>query len=75
MRKDGTEFPAELAIIRINQEGPAFFTGQLRDLTEQKRVQTEMVRSEERFRRLFDSNTIGIAIADLDSNNVEANNA
>src|SRR5438128_546887 len=45
MRRDGTEFPAELAITRINQEGPAFFTGQLRDLTEQKRVQTEMLRS------------------------------
>ena len=48
MRRDGTEFPAELAITRINQEGPAFFTGQLRDLTETKRLQTEMLRSEER---------------------------
>jgi two-component system cell cycle sensor histidine kinase/response regulator CckA len=75
MRGDGTEFPAELAITRIGQEGPAFFTGQLRDLTEQKRVQTEMGRSEERFRRLFDSNTIGIAIADLAGNTVEANDA
>jgi PAS domain S-box-containing protein len=74
-RKDGTEFPVELAITRINQEGPAFFTGQLRDLTETKRVQTEMLRSEERFRRLFDSNTIGIAIADLAGNTVEANDA
>jgi two-component system, cell cycle sensor histidine kinase and response regulator CckA len=75
MRRDGTEFPAELAITRINQEGPAFFTGQIRDLTEQKRVVTEMLRSEERFRRLFDSNTIGIAIADLTGNTVEANDA
>jgi PAS domain S-box-containing protein len=34
-----------------------------------------MLRSEERFRRLFDSNTIGIAIADLNGNTVEANDA
>ncbi len=75
IRRDGTEFPAELAITRINQEGPAFFTGQLRDLTEQKQVQTEMLRSEERFRKLFDSNTIGIAIADLQGRTLEANDA
>jgi PAS domain S-box-containing protein len=75
MRQDGTEFPAELAITRISQEGPAFFTGQIRDLTEQKRVLTEMLRSEERFQKLFDSGTIGIAIADLDGNTVEANDA
>jgi two-component system cell cycle sensor histidine kinase/response regulator CckA len=75
MRRDGTEFPAELAIARINQGGPPFFTGQIRDLTEQKRVQNEMLESEERFRRLFDSNTIGIAIADLSGNTLEANDA
>jgi PAS domain S-box-containing protein len=34
-----------------------------------------MLRSEERFRKLFDSNTIGIAIADLNGNTLEANDA
>jgi two-component system, cell cycle sensor histidine kinase and response regulator CckA len=75
MRKDGSEFPAELAIARINQGGPPFFTGQIRDLTEQKRVQNEMLKSEERFRVLFDSNTIGIVVADLSGNTLEANDA
>jgi two-component system cell cycle sensor histidine kinase/response regulator CckA len=75
MRKDGTEFPVELAITRINREGAPFFTGQIRDLTEQKRVQKEMVQSEERFRKLFDANTIGIVIADLSGKTLEANDA
>ena len=75
MRRDGTEFPAELAITRINREGPPFFTGQIRDLTEQKRVQKEMLRSEERFRRLFDSNSIGITISNLSGDLLETNDA
>ncbi len=75
MRRDGSEFPAELSITRINREGPAVFAGEIRDLTEQKRVQLEMRRSEERFRKLFDSNTIGIVIADLNGNTLEANDA
>jgi two-component system, cell cycle sensor histidine kinase and response regulator CckA len=75
MRRDGTEFPAELAITRINREGPPFFTGGIRDLTEQKRVQKEMLQSEERFRKLFDANTIGIVIADLSGKTLEANDA
>jgi two-component system cell cycle sensor histidine kinase/response regulator CckA len=75
MRKDGSEFPAELSISRINREGPPFFTGEVRDLTEQKRIQKEMLKSEERFRKLFDANTIGIVIADLSGNTLEANDA
>jgi two-component system cell cycle sensor histidine kinase/response regulator CckA len=75
MRQDGTEFPAELAITRINQGGASFFTGHLRDLTEQRRVQQDVLKSEERFRKLFESNTIGIVIADLSGKTLEANDA
>ncbi len=34
MRKDGTEFPAEIAVNRVNQAGPPVFTGFVRDVTE-----------------------------------------
>jgi two-component system cell cycle sensor histidine kinase/response regulator CckA len=43
------------------------------DVTDRKRAEKEMHRSEERFRRLFESNTIGIAVADLSGVIVEAN--
>ena len=42
---DGHEFPVELAITRISLDGPASFTGYLRDITERKRSEEELRRS------------------------------
>jgi PAS domain S-box-containing protein len=46
MRADGSEFPVELAITRIPMDGPPSFTGYLRDITERKRAEEELRRSE-----------------------------
>jgi PAS domain S-box-containing protein len=46
VRADGSEFPIELAISRIPLEGPPSFTGYLRDITERKRAERELRRSE-----------------------------
>ncbi len=46
VRADGREFPVELAITRIPLEGPPSFTGYLRDITERKRAEQELRRSE-----------------------------
>ncbi|MGZ6988889.1 MAG: PAS domain S-box protein, partial [Thermoanaerobaculia bacterium] len=45
------------------------------DVTERRRAEGEMRKSEERFRRLFDSNTIGISVADLSGRILESNDA
>ncbi|MGZ4962313.1 MAG: PAS domain S-box protein [Limisphaerales bacterium] len=42
MRKDGTEFPAEMALTPIQIEGGPIFTGYLRDITERKRAEKAM---------------------------------
>jgi PAS domain S-box-containing protein len=42
MRADGSEFPVELAITRINLPGPPMFTGYLRDITERKQAEEEL---------------------------------
>jgi PAS domain S-box-containing protein len=42
MRADGSEFPVELAITRINLPGRPTFTGFLRDITERKRIEAEL---------------------------------
>ena len=42
MRSDGTTFPVELTITRIDVPGPPTFTGYLRDITERKAVEREL---------------------------------
>jgi PAS domain S-box-containing protein len=46
VRADGSEFPVELAVTRIPLEGPPSFTGHLRDITERKRAEQELRRSQ-----------------------------
>jgi len=42
MRADGSEFPVELAITRNPEDGPASFTGVLRDITERRRAEAQL---------------------------------
>jgi PAS domain S-box-containing protein len=45
MRADGSEFPIELAITRISGDGPALFTGYMRDITKRKQSEEQVRRS------------------------------
>lgn len=45
MRRDGTEFPAELFIARLDGTPSVLFTGYLRDLTELRSVQDDLRRT------------------------------
>jgi two-component system cell cycle sensor histidine kinase/response regulator CckA len=47
----------------------------LQDITDRRFAEAEMRRSQERFRRLFESNTIGITVADLRGKIMESNDA
>jgi PAS domain S-box-containing protein len=42
LRSDGTEFPIELAITRIQGDGLPRFTAYLRDITQEKKAKTEL---------------------------------
>lgn len=77
---DGREIPVELAITRISQDGPAVFTGHLRDITERKRnedalrmAHAQVVRSEERWRSVFENSAVGVALTDLDGRFIATN--
>ncbi|MCI0461774.1 MAG: PAS domain S-box protein [Gemmataceae bacterium] len=50
-RADGSEFPIELAITRIAIEGVPIFTAYLRDVTERKRAEAEILRLTEGLER------------------------
>ncbi|MDP3720132.1 MAG: MASE1 domain-containing protein [Acidobacteriota bacterium] len=54
---DGHEFPIEVAIINVPDEGAPRFTGFVRDLTDQKLAENAVRNSEERFRTLAASNS------------------
>lgn len=45
-RKDGSEFPAHLAVSEFSVRGQRYFTGIVRDLTELERVQKQLMQSE-----------------------------
>ncbi len=44
LRSDGSEFPVELAISRINMDGPPLFTGYIRDISDRKRKEEEILK-------------------------------
>jgi len=66
VRRDGSEFPAELTITEVAGESPALFTGFLRDITDRRRTEVELRKSEELFRATYHQAAIGIAHVALD---------
>jgi PAS domain S-box-containing protein len=77
---DGTEIPVEIAIARIQQDGPPSFTGYLRDISARKRSEdalfethAKLAQSEERWRSVFESSAIGVALTDLSGRFIATN--
>ena len=55
MHRDGTEFPVELTITRIEQPGAPSFTGYLRDIRDRKRAEAELWASRARLVEVADA--------------------
>ena len=58
MRSDGTEFPVELAVIRVNVPGDPFFAGFVRDITERKSLEARLRWAEETQRFLAEASSV-----------------
>jgi diguanylate cyclase (GGDEF)-like protein/PAS domain S-box-containing protein len=54
MRADGSEFPAELAISRVDLPGPPLFTACIRDLSDHKHAEAQLRAAEFQFRTLVE---------------------
>ncbi|NUP04835.1 MAG: PAS domain S-box protein [Polyangiaceae bacterium] len=75
LRRDGTEFPAELSVTRVGTETPPEFMGFIRDISDRKRAELALRESEERFTRLCDAGIIGITVVDYSGKTHVANDA
>lgn len=53
MRSDGSEFPVELAVTRLHQDGPPLFTGYVRDIGDRKRTEEAMLEADRRKSRFL----------------------
>ncbi|MDP6951915.1 MAG: PAS domain S-box protein [Alphaproteobacteria bacterium] len=61
-RKDGTEFPMDIALGEAWSGTQRMFIGLVRDITERKKVEREIA-DKERLRTILDESAIGVAIA------------
>ncbi|MGH9657000.1 MAG: PAS domain S-box protein [Bryobacteraceae bacterium] len=66
LHKDGREIPLELSFGEFTESGRHLFTGVVRDITERKRAEEALRRSDERFRSMIESAADVISIVDAE---------
>ncbi len=65
-RIDGIEFPSTVLLTRVDYKGTVFLQTTVRNITDQKRAEEALAKSEEKFRGIFDTINDGIHIHEIE---------
>ncbi len=75
LRKNGEEFPVDAAIAQYEVDGQKKFSVMVRDITEQRKAEELLRKSEENYRRLFEESQDVVFISTADGKLVDINPA
>jgi PAS domain S-box-containing protein len=67
LHKDGTEFPVEVSLVAVPQDGGVVLHTIWRDISEHKQAEETLRESEERFRSIFDATNDALFIQDFET--------
>jgi PAS domain S-box-containing protein len=74
-RKDGSEFPVEIALSPVQSGNEMQVLVVVRDISERKRGEEILRQSEERFRSVFEQGPLGVSLMGVDGRMISVNSA
>ncbi len=74
-RKDGSEFPVEIALSPVQSGNEMQLLAVVRDISERKRGEEILRQSEERFRSVFEQGPLGVSLMGMDRQMISVNSA
>ena len=66
LNKQGIEFPIEISIIPIKQNGETFFCSFIQDISERKKAEDNLKSQEEKYRNIIANMNLGLMVVDND---------
>ncbi|WP_271255080.1 PAS domain S-box protein [Pseudanabaena sp. Chao 1811] len=73
LSKNGEVIPVDISASVIEFDGKPIAQGIFRDIRDRKKIEQALRQSEERFRRMFDSNAVGMIFADFQGHIIDTN--